>query len=191
MARFLRDRSVDGSLSVDTCCERVELVYDARSIAELESLCRDLPGRPSGRLGPWRRLVTSAGQTLRAAALGAGLADASADPVMPLLVDAAWSGRLGRGRFTIGRAYDCDRRLDDPSVSRHHAELRHEDGGWTVSDLQSLNGVYLNGRRVWRAALAAGDELILGAIRMSFEPRDSQRAPTSAQLTSEQSLSPG
>jgi pSer/pThr/pTyr-binding forkhead associated (FHA) protein/S1-C subfamily serine protease len=48
-------------------------------------------------------------------------------------------------------------------VSTRHAELRHQDGGWVLVDLESRNGSYLNGRRVQgQAPLAAGDEIRLG-----------------------------
>ncbi|HXJ31092.1 MAG TPA: FHA domain-containing protein, partial [Gemmatimonadales bacterium] len=48
-------------------------------------------------------------------------------------------------------------------VSTRHAELRHQDGGWVLVDLESRNGSYLNGRRVQgQSPLAAGDEVRLG-----------------------------
>ena len=48
-------------------------------------------------------------------------------------------------------------------VSTRHAELRHQDGGWVLVDLESRNGSYLNGRRVQgQSPLAAGDEIRLG-----------------------------
>jgi hypothetical protein len=131
---------------------------------------------------PLRRFVYSAGETLRSAAVAAGLAE-EGEPPAPLFVHSEWPGRLGRGRFTIGRAFDCDRRVDDPTVSRHHVELRFEDERWVVSDLRSLNGVYLNGRRVWRAVVEAGDVLTLGGARMVFEPRERTRSHATEALT--------
>lgn len=130
----------------------------------------------------WRRVVSSAGETLRAAALASGLARAPESPAAPLLVDPAWTGRLGRGRFTVGRAFDCDRRIDDPAISRHHLELRYEDERWIASDLHSLNGVYLNGRRIWRAAVEAGDELVLGGTRLVFQPGSVSRADAGTEM---------
>src|SRR5881392_1623658 len=55
---------------------------------------------------------------------------------------------LAGSRFVIGRSRDSDLTLDDPNVSRRHAELRREDGAWVVADLASTNGVKVNGRRV-------------------------------------------
>lgn len=52
--------------------------------------------------------------------------------------------------------------LDDDTVSRRHAELRVRDGRWMVRDLGSINGTWLNGRRVGDAEVRPGDELRLG-----------------------------
>lgn len=68
-----------------------------------------------------------------------------------------------RAPLTLGRATDCTHRLADETVSRHHAAVRWEDGFWVICDLESTNGVYVNGRRVWRAALRSGDHVSLGA----------------------------
>ena len=76
---------------------------------------------------------------------------------------------LSGSRLLIGRSRDCDITIDDPNVSRRHAELRNEDGRWLVTDLGSTNGVKLNGRRVEEAALEPGDELTLGLARLRFE----------------------
>jgi hypothetical protein len=71
--------------------------------------------------------------------------------------------------FVIGRARECDLVLDDPNVSRRHAELRREDGGWAVHDLGSTNGIKVNGRRSRGARLQPGDEIALGLSRFTFE----------------------
>lgn len=69
----------------------------------------------------------------------------------------------------VGRSRDCDFRVEDPNVSRRHAELRRTDRGWTVSDLGSTNGISVNGRRVESAPIGPGDELVLGVTRLTFE----------------------
>ncbi|HEX3910916.1 MAG TPA: DUF3662 and FHA domain-containing protein [Solirubrobacteraceae bacterium] len=71
---------------------------------------------------------------------------------------------------TIGRSRDCDVVLEDAGISRHHAEIRPDAGGWTVADLGSTNGVRLNGRAV-RAVqpLRAGDTVELGSTEIVFE----------------------
>ena len=105
-----------------------------------------------------------------------------------LLDDAARAGSRSRGRrprallvgddkrtvvsgdpFVIGRSRECDLVLDDPNVSRRHAELRREDGGWAVLDLGSTNGIKLNGKRSRGGRLNPGDEITLGLSRLTFE----------------------
>jgi hypothetical protein len=71
--------------------------------------------------------------------------------------------------FVIGRSRECDLVLDDPNVSRRHAELRREDEGWAVRDLGSTNGIKLNGRRSRGGRLSPGDEITLGLSRLTFE----------------------
>jgi hypothetical protein len=76
---------------------------------------------------------------------------------------------LSGNRIVIGRSRDADVALDDPNVSRRHAELRREGGTWIVADLGSTNGVKVNGHRVAESALAPGDEITLGLERLTFE----------------------
>jgi hypothetical protein len=71
--------------------------------------------------------------------------------------------------FVIGRSRECDLVLDDPNVSRRHAELRREDDGWAVQDLGSTNGIKLNGKRSRGGRLNPGDEITLGLSRLTFE----------------------
>jgi FHA domain-containing protein len=71
--------------------------------------------------------------------------------------------------FVIGRSRECDLVLDDPNVSRRHAELRRADGGWEVVDLGSTNGIKLNGKRSRGGSLNPGDEITLGLSRLTFE----------------------
>jgi hypothetical protein len=76
---------------------------------------------------------------------------------------------LSGNRVVIGRSRDCEVTLDDPNVSRRHAELRREGGVWVVADLGSTNGIKVNGHRVPEAALTPGDEITLGLERLIFE----------------------
>jgi Protein of unknown function (DUF3662)/FHA domain len=68
----------------------------------------------------------------------------------------------------LGRGTDCDLRLVDPGVSRHHAELRIEDGTVVVADLGSTNGTFLNGQPIRRAPLADGARVTLGRTTLVF-----------------------
>ena len=54
----------------------------------------------------------------------------------------------------IGRGSETDLRIDDPGISRNHAELRRSGGDVTIVDLGSTNGVVIDGRRVDQAAAA-------------------------------------
>lgn len=76
---------------------------------------------------------------------------------------------LNSPSLTIGRSRECDLALDDPSVSRRHAELRVEGGAWVLTDLRSTNGTFVNGKRVDRLALSDGDRITLGQSELRFE----------------------
>jgi pSer/pThr/pTyr-binding forkhead associated (FHA) protein len=69
----------------------------------------------------------------------------------------------------LGRSSTCDITVDDPNVSRRHAEIRHEDGAYWIVDLGSTNGVTVNGKRVERARLAPEDEVLIGTTDLRFE----------------------
>ncbi len=69
----------------------------------------------------------------------------------------------------LGRSGECDIRVDDPNVSRRHAEIRREDGGYWIVDLGSTNGVTVNGKRVDRAPLTPEDEVLIGTTEVRFE----------------------
>jgi pSer/pThr/pTyr-binding forkhead associated (FHA) protein len=71
---------------------------------------------------------------------------------------------------TLGRSSKCDVVLDDPNVSREHAELRPRGGSWVLTDLGSTNGSSVNGRRIDAPTVVKpGDEIELGSLVMSFE----------------------
>lgn len=71
--------------------------------------------------------------------------------------------------FTLGRSRDCDLVVDDPNVSRRHAELRADGESWRVVDLGSTNGIKVNRRRVDEALLRSGDRITLGVTDFDFE----------------------
>ncbi|MGH3022390.1 MAG: FhaA domain-containing protein [Gaiellaceae bacterium] len=76
---------------------------------------------------------------------------------------------LAGGTVVLGRSRDCDITVDDPNVSRRHAELRHENGAYWIVDLGSTNGLSVNGKRVDRAKLEPEDEIVLGTTELRFE----------------------
>ncbi|MFT5138739.1 MAG: hypothetical protein ACI9H8_000388 [Lysobacterales bacterium] len=74
------------------------------------------------------------------------------------------------GSLVIGRADDCDIRIDDESVASHQAEVRlSAEGGVEVQDLGSGSGVSLNGEKVTQAMLAGGDEIQIGNCRLMLQ----------------------
>ena len=77
---------------------------------------------------------------------------------------------VGPAGAVLGRSRDADVVLDDPNVSRHHAEVRPSGGSWIVNDLGSTNGIKLNGRRIrGPESLKPGDEIELGTSRVTFD----------------------
>ena len=68
----------------------------------------------------------------------------------------------------LGRGTDCDLRLVDAGVSRHHAELRMEDDEVVLVDLGSTNGTFVNGQPVRRVVLSDGTRVTLGRTTLVF-----------------------
>jgi pSer/pThr/pTyr-binding forkhead associated (FHA) protein len=93
----------------------------------------------------------------------------------PALVVRSGGGRTGETfllegeETTIGRSPECDIFLDDVTVSRRHAIVRRSGGGLEIEDLGSLNGTYLNRKRIESPArLSDGNELQIGKYRLTF-----------------------
>ena len=68
----------------------------------------------------------------------------------------------------LGRATDCEISLDDITVSRWHAEILRDGDDYRVRDAGSLNGTYVNNKRIDDVTLHQGDELQVGKFRMVF-----------------------
>jgi Protein of unknown function (DUF3662)/Inner membrane component of T3SS, cytoplasmic domain len=92
-----------------------------------------------------------------------------ARPTRALLVGGGKRRMLSGHRLVLGRSREADLVVDDPNVSRRHAELRREGDDWTIVDLGSTNGIKVNGQRVEESRLAPGDGIVLGTYEMSFE----------------------
>jgi hypothetical protein len=95
----------------------------------------------------------------------------------PVLVIRSGGGRTGESfgldgdRMTIGRRPDSDIFLDDVTVSRDHALLVRRGGDLYLDDLGSLNGSYVNRRRIESHRLDDGDELQIGKYKLTFLQR--------------------
>jgi hypothetical protein len=93
------------------------------------------------------------------------------------LVIRSGGGRAGESfpiegeRLTIGRSPDADVFLDDVTVSRNHALLVRRREGLYIDDLGSLNGTYVNRRRIESHKLQSGDELQVGKYKLSYLER--------------------
>jgi hypothetical protein len=92
----------------------------------------------------------------------------------PALVVRSGGGMEGQsfqpdeGRTLIGRSPDCDVFLDDVTVSRRHAELVRDGDTFSIRDLGSLNGTYVNRRRIESTVLEEEDEVQIGKYRLTF-----------------------
>ncbi|HKE80625.1 MAG TPA: DUF1707 and FHA domain-containing protein [Solirubrobacteraceae bacterium] len=131
---LLQARCAEGYLSVETFEHRLGLALAARTSAQLRALVADIVRI---RRRPWLRALAR-GRPLAAVALPA------------------------EGTAVVGRSRRCDVVVTEPTVSRRHVELRALDGSWLAVDLGSTNGTWLLGRRIGRARVVAGDELVLG-----------------------------
>jgi hypothetical protein len=77
---------------------------------------------------------------------------------------------IANAGVSIGRSRQCDIVLDDPNVSRRHAEVQPRGGTWVLTDLGSTNGTLLNRRRIGEPeVLSAGDEIEIGTSLILFE----------------------
>jgi FHA domain/zinc-ribbon domain len=77
----------------------------------------------------------------------------------------------GEGRTLVGRSPECDIFLDDVTVSRRHAEIVREGDELTIRDLGSLNGTYVNRKRIESTTLQDDDEVQIGKYRLTFLAR--------------------
>ena len=112
-----------------------------------------------GNLGPGEFLVSSSMEE------GPG-----GGPVGALVTGEGRRIELGAEPVVIGRNPDCDLVLNDAEVSRHHAEIRREEGAFLVVDLGSLNGTKVNGAGVaGPTQLEDGDQITIGGHALRFE----------------------
>jgi len=89
---------------------------------------------------------------------------------------------LDKPNVVIGRRPDCDVRVPEIGVSRRHCELVVVADTVTVSDLDSSNGTYVNGKRVEHRTIVAGDQIQVGSVLLTVQidgqPADLAPPPT-------------
>lgn len=114
-------------------------------------------------------LLSSANEVDRAALTA--ILDGPADRAMVVIHRGPAKGArflIDQGEVAIGRSVESPIFLDDVTVSRKHALIEFRDGAFTLKDLGSLNGTYLNNQSVSDAALVSGDEIQIGKFHMLF-----------------------
>jgi hypothetical protein len=134
-----------GAIGVETLELRVGLALASRTRSELARLVDDLP------VPVWRRVWDA----ICSAALGERVLVLASPPDV----------EVGEG-LVVGRQADASLVVDDPRVSRRHLMLRRARDGWIAEDLGSTNGTYVNGWRIRRARLGAGDVVRIGDTRL-------------------------
>jgi pSer/pThr/pTyr-binding forkhead associated (FHA) protein len=86
-----------------------------------------------------------------------------------VLQPSGWSIDLSKSEMILGRHMSADVRLPLPDVSRRHCRFACMDGIWHVFDLNSLNGIYVNGEQTRHAILHHRDELRIGGFTFRVE----------------------
>ena len=128
--------------------------------------CGALLAKDEGSAEATQSFVADEGEDAPAALEDLGIKGAA-------LVVRSGGGRAGETfhperETTIGRSPDCGIFLDDVTVSRKHAVLVERDGGFFIEDQGSLNGTFVNRKRVESGQLEDGDELQIGKYRLTF-----------------------
>ncbi|HEX5567481.1 MAG TPA: DUF1707 and FHA domain-containing protein [Streptomyces sp.] len=149
----LREGAAVGRVSHQTFERRMELVLTARRSDELEAAVHDLrPPRPEPLLLRAVGAVSALPGRLRRAW------DAQRLPELVLPAPGPYP-------MSIGRAPGSMLRLTDETVSRTHARLHSSARGWTLRDLGSSNGTWVNGRRVTGSvSVRPGDHVRFGRV---------------------------
>jgi hypothetical protein len=150
VARVLRHAAAEERLSWETFAQRIDIVYAARTRAELDRVLADLPEPTYFR----RFLLTT---TTSASRMCSDLAAAWRQPKLPQMP------LPRRERVVIGRSPGSDFIVTDPTVSGSHAIVSYADGAWKLEDSDSTNGTFVNGWRIAEPILVyPGDEITVG-----------------------------
>ena len=91
---------------------------------------------------------------------------------------------LAEGVVTIGRLPDNRIQVDNLAVSGHHAKIYWETDHYTLEDNNSLNGTFVNNRRVSKTVLKDGDEVLIGKHTVLFKDEGTRTQATATEITS-------
>lgn len=178
-ARRLRDELALKALAVTELTEegdklRAALERTRGQLEEREFLIRRLERSESNNANALGRIQTSM-ERLGSAAPGANSAPSPDWAPEFIRIDGDRSIRHVLGRRTrIGRATGCELHIDSSSVSRHHALILAGTREAIIEDLNSTNGVILNGRKVTRQVLNDGDIVTIGEIQFRYAAKPPQ-----------------
>jgi chromosome segregation ATPase len=154
---------------------RAALERTRGQLEEREFLIRRLERSESNNANVLGRIQTSMERL--GSPVGPGASGSSAPEWSPELIridgDRSSSHSLGR-RTRIGRAAGCELHIDSSSVSRHHALILAGTREAIIEDLNSTNGVIVNGRKVTRQVLSDGDILTIGDIQFRYVAKPAQ-----------------
>jgi len=148
------------------------------ALQEREFLIRRLERSESNNANALGRIQTSI-ERLGAAPVPAAGPALSADwPAEFLRIDGGQEISYALGRRTrVGRAPECELHIDSQSVSRHHALLLKGTRDLIIEDLNSTNGVIVNGRKVSRLLLSDGDIVTIGEVQFRCALNPAKRQP--------------
>ena len=165
-ALVLADGTIDGFVG-GTCAQASVRLHAIRAMETGDSLLlRLVPGGPSLPEQP-----VGATMIYRPAQQPTAAASAEELGVEREVVTLNVNGsrhEVTKQRTTLGRSRDCDVQIEDPSASRRHAEVRQEGTSYWIVDLDSTNGIEVNGMRTKRAKLQHGDRITIGSTDVSF-----------------------
>jgi len=153
-------------LEVDDDLELGEFGIATRMVQPRSGAKRQVPDAPEGQVEPGATMIYKPRTPPPAAA-----EDAPAPEVDREVASLSWDGqtmRIDKRRVLLGRSRECDIQVEDANVSRRHAELRQEGSSYWIVDLDSTNGIEVNGKRVKRAKLESGDTFTVGSTEIAF-----------------------
>ncbi len=89
---------------------------------------------------------------------------------------------LEADEILLGRHISADIRFPDPSVSRYHAVMTVTGGVWSITDLESGSGTFVNNRRIHQVRLVPGDVIQLGNTTIHFRKQPSANPPAKKEV---------